>query len=112
MPHRTRHLALFLALPILLFTLAASPAGALPLESALPDLFARGWSFLSALWAEVGCSIDPNGRCRESVARPAPILSEEGCSLDPHGRCGAAGAPAPILSDAGCMIDPHGGCGQ
>ena len=62
MPHRKRPLALFLALPIVL-TLFASPAGALPLDRALPDLFARGWAFLSVLWSEGGCSLDPNGRC-------------------------------------------------
>ena len=85
MPHRKRHLALLLALPILL-TLFASPAGALPLDRALPELFARGWSFLSSLWAEAGCSVDPYGLCGVSSA-PAPILSEVGCEVDPHGRC-------------------------
>ena len=86
MPHRKRPLALLLALPILL-TLFASPAGALPLDRALPDLFARGWEVFSALWAAVGCSVDPNGRCGTSSA-PTPILSEVGCSIDPHGLCG------------------------
>jgi hypothetical protein len=110
MPHRKRHLAPLLALPILL-TLLATPAGALPLERALPDLLSRGWSFLSSLWAEVGCSVDPFGHCGESSA-PAPILSEGGCSIDPHGLCGAVSAPAPILSEEGCSIDPHGRRGQ
>ncbi len=110
MPQPKRHLALAVALPIL-FLLHAFPAGALPLDRALPDLFARGWSFLSALWAEVGCSIDPAGACLTSGA-PAPILSEGGCSLDPNGACGTSGAPAPILRDGGCELDPHGHCGQ
>lgn len=111
MPTRKRPLALLLALPILL-TLFASPAGALPLDRALPDLFARGWAILSALWAEVGCELDPHGRCGASGA-PVPILSEVGCQIDPHGRCSAASArPEPILSDEGCSLDPHGRCGQ
>lgn len=58
MPHRKRHLALALALPIFL-TLFASPAGALPPDRALPELFARGWSFLASLWAEASCETDP-----------------------------------------------------
>lgn len=109
MPHRKRHLALLLALPILL-TLFATPAGAVPLERVLPDLFAHGWSFLSSLWAEAGCGIDPHGS--PCTSAPAPILGEGGCSIDPHGLCGAVSAPAPIFSDAGCELDPHGGCRQ
>jgi hypothetical protein len=85
MPKRKRHLALLLALPILL-TLFATPAGALPLERALPDLFAHGWSFLSSIWAGIGCGISPSDpRCS---AAPTPILSEAGCGIDPHGGCG------------------------
>ncbi|HXU30442.1 MAG TPA: hypothetical protein VN851_07700 [Thermoanaerobaculia bacterium] len=110
MPHRKRHLALLLALPILL-TLFAAPAGALPLERALPELFARGWSFLSSLWAEVGCSVDPHDRCAVSSA-PAAIFSEGGGSIDPNGECSASSVPLPILKDAGCGIDPDGRCGQ
>ena len=109
MPHRKRHLTLLLALPILL-TLFATPAGALPLERALPDLFARGWLLLSSLWAEAGCEIDRHGS--PCTSAPAPILSEGGCSLDPHGSCDTSSAPAPILSEEGCSIDPHGRCGQ
>ena len=111
MPHRKRHLALLLALPILLATLTASPAGAFPLDRALPELFARGWSFLSSIWAGVGCSVDPYGRCDASSA-PAPIFSDAGCMIDPNGGCGALNAPVPIFSDAGCELDPHGRCGQ
>lgn len=110
MPTRKRPLALLLALPILL-TLFASPAGAVPLDRALPDLFARGWAFLLALWAEEGCSLDPHGRCGISNA-PVPILSEAGCEVDPHGGCRTAGAPAPILREGGCSLDPNGRCGQ
>ncbi|MEP7011565.1 MAG: hypothetical protein ABJC13_14680 [Acidobacteriota bacterium] len=110
MPQPKRHLALAVAL-LALFLLSAFPAGALPLDRTLPDLFARGWSFLSALWEEEGCSLDPHGGRGPSSA-PVPILSDVGCSLDPYGRCGSSSAPAPILRDAGCVVDPEGRCGQ
>ena len=110
MPHRKRHLVCFLALPILL-TLFATPAGALPLERALPDLFARGRSLVHSIWAEIGCMIDPHGA--PCTGAPAPILSDIGCGIDPHGGCGTTSArPAPILSDIGCSVDPDGRCGQ
>ncbi len=110
MPHRKRHLALFLALPILL-TLFATPAGAVPFERALPELFARGWSLVHSIWTELGCGIDPNGS--PCTSAPAPILSDAGCGIDPDGGCSASTAkPEPILSDLGCGIDPHGLCGQ
>jgi hypothetical protein len=51
--------------------------------------------FLSSLWSETGCRLDPNG-C------PAP-RTDEGCRIDPDG-CPAPGA------DEGCHIDPNGGC--
>ncbi len=108
MTQRKRHLVLAVALPILFL---AFPAGASPLDRALPDLFARGWSVLSALWAEEDCSLDPHGRCGTSSA-PAPIPRDGGCVIDPEGRCGTSSAPAPILRDAGCVLDPEGRCGQ
>ena len=52
--------------------------------------------FLSALWSETGCMIDPNG-C------PTP-RTDEGCHLDPNGGCLAP------QSDEGCLIDPDGRC--
>jgi hypothetical protein len=86
MPHRKRHLALVLILPILL-ALFAAPANAVPLNRAVPDLFSRGWSFLTSIWTAAGCSVDPYGRCGTSTA-PEPILSDIGCSVDPFGLCG------------------------
>lgn len=43
-------------------------------------------SWLQALWAEVGCSLDPNG-CPGSGQTPGTPQgeSEIGCSLDPSG---------------------------
>ncbi len=108
---RTRPLALALALPVVLL-LSAIPASASPPTWDFTDLFARGWSLLSAFWTDGGGSLDPNGPCG-TVAVPAPIFGEEGCSLDPHGRCGVASAPAQVFSDAGCSsIDPNGYCQQ
>lgn len=110
MPKRKRHLALVLTLPILLTPLA-TPASALPLERALPDLFANGWSLVHLIWAEIGCMIDPSGS--PCGAAPAPILSDAGCEMDPHGICGMSWVrPEPVLIDAGCGIDPDGRCGQ
>ncbi len=109
MPQRKRHLPLLLALPILL-TLAATPAGALPLDRALPDLFARGWSLFSSLWSDFGDSVDP-GNAPGSGA-PRPIFGEAGCMIDPHGGCATSTAVAPIFSEAGCSVDPFGRCQQ
>ena len=66
---------------------------------------AQLWSWLSTLWSEEGCGIDPSGRCGKA---PAPTQQAAGCGIDPDGRCGAASAPA--HPDAGCMLDPNGGC--
>jgi hypothetical protein len=53
--------------------------------------------FLSSLWSESGCHIDPNGRCI------AP-QTDEGCRIDPNGGC------ITERSDSGCRLDPNGGC--
>jgi hypothetical protein len=103
MPHRSplRAAATSFVLLLLLFTLCALPATAASLDSG-PPLFDRFWRFVTSIWSEEGCSIDPSGRCKEaSATRP------EGCSIDPDGVC----APAPILRDEGCGIDPNGKCG-
>ena len=51
------------------------------------NLFEQVWSFLTSLWSESGCHIDPDGDCA-----PEPLPTEdtdEGCHIDPDGRCGA-----------------------
>lgn len=73
--------------------------------AASPHLFAQLWSWLSALWSDEGCMLDPNGRCGGA---PAPTDLDAGCIIDPNGRCG--GNPASAQPDAGCMLDPNGGC--
>jgi hypothetical protein len=39
------------------------------------------WSFVSSLWGNEGCIMDPYGQCR-----PAP-QPDEGCIWDPSGQC-------------------------
>jgi hypothetical protein len=70
---------------VIAFSLAASLAG-----SPAPFL-----DFLSSLWSESGCRLDPDG-C------PAP-RADEGCRLDPNGGC----LPQ---RDEGCRLDPDGRC--
>jgi len=53
-------------------------------RAATPQLLAQLWSWLSTLWGE------------------------EGCILDPSGRCGDASTSDDL--DAGCILDPNGGC--
>lgn len=73
--------------------------------AASPQLLAQLWSWLSTLWGEAGCILDPSGRCG---GPPAPTQVDAGCGLDPSGRCGGTSAPTQV--DAGCGIDPSGGC--
>jgi hypothetical protein len=53
-----------------------------PAKAAAPasDLFSRLWSFLTSVWSDTGCMIDPDGHCI------AP-RTDEGCHIDPDGRC-------------------------
>ena len=81
-------------------------------EIAPPDIFARFWNALTAIWGEAGCGLDPHGGCATAASEtPAPPTADAGCMIDPHGGCATAGtvALAPT-ADAGCTADPHGGC--
>ncbi|HZF13894.1 MAG TPA: hypothetical protein VFE33_34305 [Thermoanaerobaculia bacterium] len=93
-------LALALATPWLVMA-APHPAakGAIQAPSAPSSLLSLWSGWLTRLWADAGCIIDPDGRCAT-----AP-LTHEGCIADPSGRC----ATGP-QTDAGCIIDPSGGC--
>ncbi|HXO19546.1 MAG TPA: hypothetical protein VOA87_06430 [Thermoanaerobaculia bacterium] len=88
------------------------------------DFLARLWSGLTSLWAEEGCSIDPDGgHCKPGQATPpgngtpgslTNARAQEGCSIDPNGGCaGKPGANSLFVPfGAGCSIDPSGGgCG-
>jgi hypothetical protein len=99
-PARRRIAAL--ALGALLFAPWASSAAPrsasepLGLHRAAQDsagLVTRLWSAFKALWADEGCTIDPDGaRCASSPhgsttpVSPAP----NGCTLDPDGRCASS----------------------
>lgn len=39
--------------------------------------------FLIGIWSEIGCHIDPDGRCREAPSQQTDI----GCHIDPNGGC-------------------------
>lgn len=72
--------------------IALSLAGSL--AATPPALLDQARSFLSSVWSETGCMIDPNGKC-------AP-RAEEGCMIDPDGKCLGERA------DEGHRIDPDG----
>lgn len=91
--------------------------------SAGDSLFARLWGALVGLWAEEGCSPDPDGRCttRTTTAdngctldpngrciKVAPV--DTGCTLDPDGRCTTSRTKPTVNADNGCTIDPDGRC--
>ncbi|HWM93489.1 MAG TPA: hypothetical protein VN493_22195 [Thermoanaerobaculia bacterium] len=49
------------------------------------SLLGRISSFLTRIWSETGCHIDPSGGC---APEPRPTSwSDEGCMIDPNGRC-------------------------
>jgi hypothetical protein len=77
---------------------AAGPGHSAP-QAATSSLLSLWSGWLTRLWAEEGCVIDPNGRCAKAPRTHA------GCILAPNGRC----ATGP-RTDAGCIIDPDGRC--
>jgi len=95
-----------LILAFLILALAAPPAQA----AFSPErLFAGLWGRLAALWAETGCTFDPNGSCRDQTAPagpghrgPSAITANTGLTFDPDGRT------APPSSDTGLIVDPNG----
>ena len=42
------------------------------------------WNWLSSLWGDNGCGIDPGG----SGCGAATASADNGCGIDPWGRCG------------------------
>jgi hypothetical protein len=51
------------------------------------DLASRLWGSLTAIWAEIGCKIDPHGGCEpgESEEDSVPPETDIGFNIDPHG---------------------------
>ncbi len=98
---------LALGLLVALLALPAAPVGAMPFDT--DALLGKLKGFLSFIWGENGCELEPTGRC-------GAIASPNGCVLDPLGRCRAEdtlvpeGSQKSILSDNGCEIDPLGRC--
>ena len=77
---------------VLLLTLALTVpwcAAAAP-SAAPPDLLSRLWLFVTSLWGDIGCHLDPNGGCGHSVIvePPATTSGDIGCHIDPSGGCG------------------------
>lgn len=76
--------------------IALSLAGSLAAAPAtLLDPF---WSFLSSVWSETGCHIDPSGKC-------APT-TDTGLRIDPDGA--AQASQAGPETDTGHIMDPDG----
>jgi hypothetical protein len=96
----------------LLLLMAAPGASAGPrYESGHParisDFLSYAWSLLTGFWTKEGCHIDPSG----SYCSPQTVLTPSadiGCNIDPDGRCLPASAPLPTKE--GCHIDPDGRC--
>lgn len=74
------------ALFVLSLLLAAPWADAEPRQghgAAPTPLLGQLWSQMTALWSDIGCILDPDGRCHGSTTTQGDI----GCILDPNGRC-------------------------
>ena len=69
-----------------------------------PTLLGQLWSQLITLWGDIGCGIDPDGRCHTSATTQGDI----GCIADPSGSCHRS---ATAQGDIGCIADPNG-CGR
>jgi hypothetical protein len=109
------HVIRVLLVLLVVLALAAPSAWAAPRQSRIEigplDFLARLWGSLTAIWAESGCWIDPNGGCLDDT--PLPPGTDEGCKLDPNGGCVTVQSEAsepPPSPDEGCKLDPHGGC--
>ncbi len=94
--------------PWLLALALAAPAPAAALPAFDPGaILARLRGSLSAIWAEFGCDVDPDGKCRSAPLSSPPTTRPNGCEFDPDG----VGC-APVLRDNGCSFDPDGKCLQ
>ena len=83
---------------LVLALLAATPAlpqahrGAAPRSTSFGEAL-RGFlpDFMTRLWADLGCGVDPFGGCRPIAATaagtqpPTPAWAEAGCGSDPFG---------------------------
>ena len=53
--------------------------------SILPGLLGQAWEFVTGVWENNGCGIDPDGRCIPEPKTAAE--ADNGCGLDPNGGC-------------------------
>jgi hypothetical protein len=95
MPRPCRKLAVLLLAITFLTPWVASAAPRSPGERRADSapLSAPLWSALTALWADLGCTIDPSGGCHgdaQSSAPAPPALPDLGCGIDPNGLCGSS----------------------
>jgi hypothetical protein len=62
---------------------ASQQTDARPVKVSPLELLSRFWTFVTSVWSDEGCRIDPNGGC-------VPEPQEEpdtGCRIDPNGGC-------------------------
>lgn len=82
------HLARALVLGFAL-TLAAQSAWAEPRRHR--EESGSAWNFVTQLWSDVGCWLDPHGACGTAQEPAPPPDTEVGCWIDPNGSCGTGG---------------------
>jgi hypothetical protein len=51
----------------------------------MSGLIVQAWDFLTRIWAENGCRLDPSGGCAPEPTAEAE--TDNGCRLDPNGGC-------------------------
>jgi hypothetical protein len=66
-------------------------------------------NWLTWLWDEIGCRLDPSGHCS---VESRLLLGDIGCMIDPNGLCAAVQVPETVTGDSACQIDPHGNCAK
>jgi hypothetical protein len=67
-------------------------------------LLAKAGGFFSALWAPVGCEVNPDGRCADTSS-PVPWLENRG-TVGPA----PTESDGPLVGNHGCEIMPDGRC--
>lgn len=102
-------ISMMVALP---WSTAASPEAHSSKQAAVSSdlsLLSNLLRLLTGLWAEVGCTADPDGHgiISPSFEGGTESQSDVGCGIDPDGHCVSSPSPR-AQSDAGCGLDPSG----
>lgn len=63
---------------------SAAPGDSAQATISIAAVFNGAWTFLSTLWRDEGCGLDPSGYCLPEEETPK---SDAGCGLDPSGHC-------------------------